>query len=383
MECGSGKLGHLSRRIFGSRLMPTVYLHIGLGKSGSTSIQHVLRRERDAFLRAGKRAVALPQDVPVQTRLLMSPYAYARLAVEGEAILRRRDLIAPLTAGDEAQLTAEICHALRTDPDEDLVVSSEFFLDNLPDRNWARLNILARIVSRIAAGRDLKVRAYCRPQDQYIESLYYQMFYPRFETDFNDYLAAFPPFANENQSFDIDYLSIRHAVERALPNAIVEFRNIQLMRAVGQTLIGDFLSWVGMPLSFMTQDLRVNPGLSRQGIELFRIAARSGTFDRTLLDFIVARRGLRKSGDLPYGFLSSEQWSRIFEHYLDSNAKVFGVSSDLYRTAVGTCPPTTPTVNMRDEDVVSMLTSERQTSAYIMYRMKRGLRSILRRAVRS
>jgi len=126
----------------------TLYLHIGMPKCASTTIQDALKQHAAVFAAHGRF------------------YGFATTA-KGEGRGNATDMLEDLRNGCDAKVEQALSFFL--DRDSDVILSSEMFI-SLGLGAWTKI-LLARAT---AAGFDIRIICYLRRQDEWIESDYKQ-----------------------------------------------------------------------------------------------------------------------------------------------------------------------------------------------------------------
>jgi hypothetical protein len=211
--------------------MPRLYVHCGLHKTGTTSLQTFLMEQAETLARAGVLypKAGRPWTAGGQHNLAWQLTKDRRFSPEW---------------GDLAALAAE------TEGFEgDLVLSSEDFESLLATRNG--LAPLAKLAA--AGGRILTPILYVRHQADYLESLYYQCLKAGFAEDY----AGFAEEAVERGEvrrhewrFVFDFGRALEALGRQAGGE-VKVRNYHVLE--GGSVVRDFLSVIGVPASLFSE----------------------------------------------------------------------------------------------------------------------------------
>ncbi len=126
-----------------------IYIHIGMHKTGTTSLQRFLYNNHDALLRHGLHYPRLPE----------TEYAYYQHVSK---VLHLNE--------EPARFFDFINKSLQERPGASLLISSEY-LDKV--RHLQRRNVLLEQLSHLqATGRIIKIIVYLRRQDDFVQSLY-------------------------------------------------------------------------------------------------------------------------------------------------------------------------------------------------------------------
>ncbi len=268
-------------------------LHIGTHKTGSTTLQHVLRRNRSALRRCGVAAIEFPA---------------------GFGDLARRRAADPALV---AELRAALRPALETDASTAVVSWEGFSGDSR--RGYDNAPVMAEQARAILEGHDVRVLVYLRRQDELIESVYVQQIHGGASLAFDEFLAALPPHAFDwerfltpwAERFGTEALVVRPYDRRALPEP--------------DDLVHDFLRQLGLAvtdLEFRDRLPRLNRGYDRVALEIARrVNPRLDAAERTEL-----RRRLQATGTrgphAPHGLLTASARAGIVARHAAANDRV-------------------------------------------------------------
>jgi hypothetical protein len=295
----------------------TIYLHIGMHKTGTTSLQRFLYSNHDVLLRHG--------------------FLYPRLDAAEYAHYQHVTKIRQLESAPE-RFFAFIDDALRQRADASLLISSEY-LDAVrhPDQ---RRSLVHRLAQLKISGCTVKIIVYLRRQDEFIESLYQS-------TVRNPKLRGtmtFPEFLHD-QSAHLDYLAMLDdwAEEFGAGNLIV--RIYAKDRLVNGSVIDDFLDILGIRSldGFIALAKDANRSYSAGVIEYLRQTNRlRNEEDQTalfsLLQEAIPDEWLYKRPGERHHYLDRAQRLSLLDSYRDSNRKVAelfldGNGGDLFEEA--------------------------------------------------
>lgn len=266
----------------------TLFVHIGLARTGTTSIQNMLDQRRVALRRSG---VCLP----VSGRML------GRSFLDGDCNW------------------AGFLNELRSSRAPRVVVSNESWTaEERSSEYWARR--FAAVAER--SDIDVKVVGYVRPQHQLLESLYAQAVKVGRETaPFQkafDARVKFPrldyhrPFRSWREVFG-DRLSVYSMESTRVSDVVAHFLDVIGVDDVGRAATAD--------------PPRMNQRLGAKHLEVLRLVSAARAPDasrrevRCLLEPV--RRGLAPllEGDVPFTGLSPAQVRAVMKLFADSNAR--------------------------------------------------------------
>lgn len=307
---------------------PTVYIHVGPHKTGSSSIKHFCRANRDRLARLG---LFYP--------LLMNEQG--RPARNHEELARVREIRPDGGLRPQARLWLEI-EEVAARGGADILLSSEMFCNALGDQE-----MLARILTYFETrGYRVVVLAYVRDQPGWLNSWYVQS-QKRLSG-----LATFDQFcANAEETGRVDpwfYL------KKFIDEPRCELEVISFERAIGAGLELDFIRRCGIPADAGLQDIPPrNPNAGTKSVyaaqEIMRAA---GPQLKKLKGFgPVYNQFKRRCVELrfdetPYVALDQQRYERIRARYAATNESFaqafFGLSwTDL-------CPPRSFSVSTFD-----------------------------------
>ena len=244
--------------------MKTLWIHIGMPKTGTTALQEFLDINQ----------ATLRQEGFLYRRM---PFSYRK---DQSQISGRRNgyflhgLAETARGYDPARVEAE--------REEGFQILEQWFRETdrilLTDENlWTRiqegetyLDHLRRYRDR--TGREIRIVVYLRPQEEFLESLYRQ------RVDGNAAVQVWDEF-REQMLPSLDYPAKLHRITQALGKEALRVRVYQtsLVRADPQFLFSDFMETIGTALreGYQIPEQLRNQSLDRDGVELKRIMNRS------------------------------------------------------------------------------------------------------------
>ena len=249
----------------------TIYVHVGGGKCGSSSIQKALQTHKHHFQDNGYEPFT-HDDFPDLIPTCLGFYKNHSLPFEARFLERAHRLSQDLPPIDQvaSDINKALHHTSRIP-----ILSSEWFLDAHKQRAHLRLGFLKKILQGFD---DIRIIYYFRSPYMIARSLYTEWFYPTFEIDFDDFFNHFDTFSNKG-SFTLDPAVFRELIEDTLGK--VKFIPRVLEKANRDDgLINDFCKIISKDLVVSTQD------------DIFeRVSVRPGVFnlvyltrDRTSID---------------------------------------------------------------------------------------------------
>lgn len=266
--------------------MATVYLHIGMPKTGTTAIQNFLCNNREVLNHYGACYPKLGSKYYRTSKVRNAHFLVAAPAgaeqacsydAPGEEYLPTLDQIAALGQQfDKIILSDEAVWRIRGQQPE--------FWENL------RRDLADR-------GLELRVIVYLRRQDHFAESVYRQKVKTAYtDLDFHSYLKRL------NEIYALDYLPCIEMLEKTLGKDALVIRVYEKEQYHGN-LFADFLGVMGIPLGgdFDTSNSEYNISLSGPRLELQRILntlPENPVMTRLLYDSMYA---IQKTSDISTG----------------------------------------------------------------------------------
>ena len=226
-----------------------IYLHVGLGKCGSSTIQHTASYQAEALRAAGVNYPALVGHLPEQHKPL-ADFLLARLKRPG------LDMPAPISAF-HGELSAN--------PNQDFLLSSEYFLG----RSQARASAMANGLREFLGEAPVLVLIYIREYPAWVESLYAQRTKRGENTDDMDAFIRNRDIVNA-----ISMVTALRAWMQVFGADNIRLRSLSRSNLVGGDLISDLLAAMGVDASLPAIE-RVNESPPWPVLELARdIASR-------------------------------------------------------------------------------------------------------------
>ncbi|MDZ7784481.1 MAG: hypothetical protein U5K56_16615 [Halioglobus sp.] len=341
------KLRHYSgeRRVYPSDglvydgAMKRVVLHIGTGKTGTSTIQRALYRSRR---RLRRRAGA--------------DYAAAGLHGNddsGEVTPAHYSLVEALRDGREAELES-IGDYVDKRPEKTVIFSCEDFYHHLEERHVARL-------AQLFGNHSVTVICYVRRQDEYVESAYRQRIRSGVAVRAHTFSARHtdPACLNEVHA---NYYRMLNVWARCFGTEAVVVRLFDADRFHGGNLLQDFLMAAGLPdveLAGAGGD-RSNEALPAELVAVLRACNEAEVVPREHHTRFVADLRKRFHFD-DYPMLNPETRARIMENYAGSNRLLFeqfGIEANW---------ETVETANGAEEAAVNTQRSEQHLLAALCY----------------
>ena len=233
---------------------PTLILHAGTYKTGTTALQWFLWKNRDRLRAAGL-------------------YRPATGAGDGPASWGHHALVQGLNRPGGAETWAALAAECAAAGTPRAVISSELFC------NIRAAQALRPVVAAFA-GWEIRTVVYFRRQDRYLESLYNHHVKAAGECDGIEAFA-------ERIAHRLDYRGFVQVLERAFGPGSTTVRVYEPERMQGD-ICADFLATLGiaMPPGAEAPERALNPGLTRRGLTLMLRANRRYRDDPARLEAI-------------------------------------------------------------------------------------------------
>lgn len=265
-------------------------LHIGRGKTGSTSLQRALHAQRERVLAAG----------------WFMPEAADTLGNHAKFVTAIRE-------NDSSHESVQVVRDALADPDARVLLTSEFLFDLKADH--------IQRVRELSAGHDVMLIAYLRDYTSWVPSLYAQptkkgnnlLSFDEFYSTHLETFSAMPALTRWADVFGWSALSIRPIVNGT----------------VGEnTLFEDFSETVGVEI---IEEARQNISPHWAGLELRRaftaLRQQLSPEDAHFLRWLLERATLAaRKADLPNGYLTPDQAAELNRRYRDDLMRLGSVS---------------------------------------------------------
>lgn len=282
--------------------MPTLHVHIGSHKTGSTSIQRALRQARGALRAEGWQAMRPP---PV-----LDAGHMAATAVDPARVRRLHRQLARAAAQPFGLAGLAGLTRLTGAGAPRHLLSWEGFC-GLPDQGYRNAPVQAEMLRRASTAFDTRIVVYLRRQDDFVESMYTQKVQEGASGSFDDFLRGF------DAADALDYEQLLDAFARRFGAQHL------VVRLHGPGVVADFGRALGIGAMQAAQAQRHdNPALSRAALEIARCT-------NTQLDERQRRRlrrVLQAASPQPRGqgfrFFHPEQRAEFLARHAASNARV-------------------------------------------------------------
>ena len=264
-------------------MVEEVWLHIGIPKSGTSSLQSYLTKQREALSEQGLAYLVTPERASVN-----------ELAI---ALNRGRPSLEDLASGLNREIEER--------PEKTAFLSSEMLYGAAPERLFELMPALA--------DRPLNVLVYLSRQDRYIQSRYIQRLKnARFFGSIEDFVAKFEGSGSDFAHHLAPWADAGGQV-RLIP------RIFERQRLVGGDVVADALAQIGLPAP--AQDdapevVNVSPGLHR--VQLLQAAHKAGIDQPRRLQRVLSNKFPQDPSDRAPIFTRAE--ARAFlDQYSDGN----------------------------------------------------------------
>ena len=288
-------------------MAPTIYLHIGIPKTGSGSLQHFLKKNQQAL---SKRGCLFPMtgrgryDHHSQFRFAATGldyvfyYLFLRWKKYPDWYLRSPGL---------KQSRLSLLKEIEASGASSVVISSEWF-------SMGMFSGAIRRLSGLFEGFQTRPVMYIRRQDEAIQSFYAELIknpFTRFSFDFNPGLMKFVPFFDYYREYQ------RWAEVFGHNNVIVRCYDQLLERDINR----DFLELLRIePEGLELSTARKNPHLNSAQIHALKRANRQQLSESEYRNMLNEHESRQPSSG--FDLLSESQAASIRRHFADSNRRL-------------------------------------------------------------
>lgn len=273
-------------------IMPhKVFIHIGTHKTGTSSIQDVLRNQ------TGRPAIHFFDE------RLISQYA----GTEDEI---PRDLVARARTDFQRFL-----RSISQSSDLPVVISSESYAGNAY-QGLANAGRYARALSRVTEGSLVNIVVYLRRQDTFLESLYTQSIHEGGTETFAEFVAR-----HEHVRWDWNLLLDAYRQEFGDEQILVKTFDPVRLRQVGG-LIQDFGTTIGAPGFAPAGQISRNTGYSRDALELALISNQVLDAEKVQRMRFLLQSVAGKTTGQNYDYFTFEERSGFLDTYHKNNEKI-------------------------------------------------------------
>jgi hypothetical protein len=277
-----------------------LFLHIGTWKTGTSSIQHYLRENRENLRRQGYLYPCTGSSIQPGHHLF--PWALSNSTDVSEYVNAGAPSVESLRQDLMNEIAGSSC--------DNIIISSE----GLYKEDHHRL-------SQLFSDFDIKIIIYLRKQDSHIMSAYKQLVCrpPRISMTFDEYLA---------QHRKSDFFPFKHFGRLEKLSDIYGFKNIIAKRyerklLVNNDIIQDFMSiFPSIDISGFSRSFIERGGsLNSEAIELLRAANEANV---TLEEFnrLVAECSELQGSDDDTAYLSAEERADLMQIFAEDNIKL-------------------------------------------------------------
>ena len=329
-------------------------LHIGLPKTGSSSIQAYLKRNEAQLQEA---SVFLPRCAyPNVSANLLADIAVEPRATTPARIKRGINRSKKEIAALHQQFLVDLEQELSQCPSHSNVVFSSEGLISLVTNRW-RMKRLENLVTKHFS--DIQVIAYVRPQHQWLRSTFTQEL-RRGGVPLDLYEHQY------RQRIVLKYSKVNQLWSRAFGRKNVSFRPLERERLYEQNLLADFCHSTGLPYNTDLSDTLTNLSLSPEGqvkAMCINLLCLSGDIVEQERREIIRYLNTSYPGK---GFAPSEKQVLKIQHYFKSYNTLPGCEDFSTRVEQGS---DTPVLTGEIIDCVKRPSFQRETLAKIKERM--------------
>ncbi len=288
----------------------TLYLHIGTGKTGTTTIQTFLEANREVLR---DRGLIVPLSLGRQNHRNLAAYALDDDVIDNSRRAKRLTTIERISSFRERLATDLVAEAATWPPHANIVMTSEQMTRLRRQGEIERLRDLLLVV-----GHEIKVIAYIRRQDEYFASEYSQLIKG----------GQTLPFSIDNKlNLAIyNYASFLGRWAEVFGDGNMIVRPFDRNQFAGGDLLADFLTNVSFPdVTGCAPVDQKNPSLDAQTVEFLRLLNpdlprwEEKGVNSTRTAFV---QQLEAISDGPKLRLSSEDARSLLARFSESNAEV-------------------------------------------------------------
>jgi len=324
-------------------IMGEAYIHIGFGKTGSSAIQSFLGNNRKELSKNGW-GVFLANDLPHWVTLSHDA-GYNKGELYPECLDIYNKLVRPGNLNQELidYFYKEIRTTILSKNYENTIISLEQILDlpYLPQIN-KRLDVLEEILRSLESRYNINIILYCRRQDKWIESLYYQAWKPGlYSMPFNEYLRCFEPFCLKNKNdnvdgsrslFNLNWADYGVLLKERFPNYIISVISYDKCIKEGG-LLKNFAYLTNIKEYNLNYDIpRENVSMNTLGLRIMQEANFLENIHREFLFFYLTEEcDFEKTAGNKDSLFDDLQKKEIYDYYSKSNKELFHLDDDLYR----------------------------------------------------
>ncbi|MFR8548405.1 MAG: hypothetical protein ACLVEV_07270 [Lachnospiraceae bacterium] len=294
--------------------MSTVFLHIGLPKTGTTAIQNFLRTNDEALRRRG---ICFPD----------LGFSYPEIHSNRNAHFLVSSYDAPsqmshFTPGSD--YTSGIEQLARLSKTYDTILLTDELIWRVCNQHADFWPTVKEDFSR--HGMELKVIAYLRRQDEFVQSRYRQRMKAGETFSFYEFLGQL-----RSHNYPLDFYAAAQTISRAIgrENLILRIYEQKQYQGIQHTLISDFLDIFGLSISddFIVEDKLFNHSLHGSYLEMRRLlnalpgnVKGTPTLTQSIKEIQEANPYTQKQEKQTL-FLPGDQHT-FLEHFADSNAQL-------------------------------------------------------------
>ncbi len=242
--------------------MPTLYLHIGTPKTGTSAIQKFLPLNEASLNEKGFCYPDLGYTFPGIGVNRNGHFLVYRQKLKGEDRQKEKEI----RAYEDERFYEGLDKLKEISKKYPNIILSD---ENIWNGYWKRENFWFELKNALTdRGIDLKVIVYLRRQDLLIESYWSQQVRETSQMSFKEYVDS-----DKYSYFKLDYFGRLEEISKAVGSENIIVRAYEKQQYNGGSLISDFLSVLGIELNsgFRSVDIVANTSLYGEFLEVKRI----------------------------------------------------------------------------------------------------------------
>ncbi len=334
--------------------MKTLYLHLGMAKTGTKSIQHFMLHNRRVLNEKGYQFPNSPYTYPLVDSCRNAHFMLGHQYNEDGARDRNRER--ECLVGGMAEIYAQF------EKYDNIVLSEEGLW-----RGHGNHKKLFPYLAKHARNHDytIKIVVYLRRQDDYVMSLWNQYVkHPRSQEmlPFDEYLEKF----QKNAPHVLSYASTLDGIAECFGKENIIVRRFDRNFWKNGSLADDFLDCIGIERTDEFEDLprEANTGLSANMAEIKRVINHDKTFseyENYYFSSLARSLSEESSARYPSCMMSVQERRAMLEKYSEENARTaaeyIGDGHPLFSDEIKDLPKWEPDNRFMQDDIIRLYAS--------------------------